>query len=344
LAQAQRDVHIINPFAKTLAALGSQGLAKAHAGERIGSPALVSGPMNIKKENLELQGKLWAVSASLRSRPEIRELSHPLNASADKEESQPSARTTSFLDTLRFSFFNRVHEVRFEAMKDKRPIGAKVDSLNRDIDSRERMLQHAKEESRTILHAISDMEQGLANARTQLESMQQELVEQRLNAHSGGIEDDDTATTCCPNLSLQLRLFWCAICFGCGQLLYLTCWSESSIHRMEAGHPGKFLFHFLAGNVVTLASTLFFSSAHTQWCKPEYKRRRCTLLTLTSAMVLIVAFISSSPSWRSEHEEGFLVLLVILVLDWFTLWWYVFSFIPDGCDFVKTVLRFLCTL
>mmetsp|Transcript_53463 Transcript_53463/g.98893 ORF Transcript_53463/g.98893 Transcript_53463/m.98893 type:complete len:261 (+) Transcript_53463:108-890(+) len=151
-------------------------------------------------------------------------------------------------------------------------------------------------------------------------------------------EDDDVATTCCPNLSLTHRLIGCVSCFALGQLLQL--FSLGSFASIIMGRPGTFAVNFTLGNFFMLAASFFFSNPRAQCRKLKYKNRGRIFFTYVASMVLTLLVVGSSQAGRWSVLWGLLILAMV-ALQWCSLVWYVLSFIPYGQTVAKKVLRSL---
>eukprot|EP00927_Polykrikos_kofoidii_P009537 TRINITY_DN1397_c0_g1_i2.p1 TRINITY_DN1397_c0_g1~~TRINITY_DN1397_c0_g1_i2.p1 ORF type:complete len:272 (-),score=44.85 TRINITY_DN1397_c0_g1_i2:96-911(-) len=136
-------------------------------------------------------------------------------------------------------------------------------------------------------------------------------------------EDDDIASTCCPNLGFKQRVFGCVCCVVLGQVLQFL--SFGSMMGILVGHPGRFATFFSIGNILMVVASFFFSGPKQQCKKLRTKDRAPTFFTfiLTMALTLFVVF---------GHPFFFraIVILLLVIVQWVAQIWYILSYVPYG--------------
>jgi len=153
-------------------------------------------------------------------------------------------------------------------------------------------------------------------------------------------QDEDFASTCCPSLSIQQRIFGCACCFAAGQLLQFFAFGASA--GVLVGHPGRFARCYSMGNMMMIAGSFFLSGPKRQCNKIKEKNRAPTFCAFITAMVLTLTVVYSTPFLGRA-----LLILVLVVIQWCAQVWYILSYVPYGHTVgrrvLKTVFGFCCT-
>lgn len=147
-------------------------------------------------------------------------------------------------------------------------------------------------------------------------------------------ENEDFASTCCPNLGFKQRLFGCACCFLVGQIMQF--FSFSAMTGVLIGHPGRFARLYSVGNIMMVAASFFLSGPKSQWRKIWSKDRAPTFLVFCSTMMLTLLEV-----YRSPHLGRALLILLLVVVQWMAQVWYVLSYVPYGHTIGKKFLRSL---
>lgn len=145
-------------------------------------------------------------------------------------------------------------------------------------------------------------------------------------------EDEDFASTCCPNLGLKQRLFACACCFLAGQFLQFLALGASA--GILVGHPGRFARCYTIGNIMMISGSFFLSGPKRQCKQLKVKDRATSFAVFISTMVLTLWVVYSTPFWGRA-----LSILVLVILEWCAQVWYILSYIPYGHTMGKKVLR-----
>ena len=145
-----------------------------------------------------------------------------------------------------------------------------------------------------------------------------------------------TKDSMCPTLTVKQRIYGFVTCFCLGMLF-----SFLSIGGIFAAFlsPIKFAILYSLGNITSLGSTLFLFGPASQ-CKRMFKRGRiiATCLYLISlAATLVFAFFvdSKNPLHR-------LIILLLIVIQFCTLFWYTLSYIPFGRKIFKKICFACC--
>lgn len=145
-------------------------------------------------------------------------------------------------------------------------------------------------------------------------------------------QEEDFATTCCPNLGLKQRIFGCACCFLAGQLLQLiAAWSFAGV---LVGHPGKFARCYSLGNMMMLTGSFFLSGPKRQCKKIREKNRLPTFCVFILSQVLTLHVVYKDPFWGRA-----LLIMLLVVAQWCAQVWYILSYIPYGHTVGRRVLK-----
>lgn len=153
-------------------------------------------------------------------------------------------------------------------------------------------------------------------------------------------QDEDFASTCCPSLSMQQRIFGCACCFAAGQLLQFFAFGAAA--GVLVGHPGRFARCYSMGNMMMIAGSFFLSGPKRQCNKIKEKNRLPTFCAFISAMVLTLIVVYAHPFIGRA-----LLILLLVVTQWCAQVWYILSYIPYGHTVgrrvVKSLLGYCCS-
>lgn len=144
-------------------------------------------------------------------------------------------------------------------------------------------------------------------------------------------QDDDAASTCCPNLGLKQRLCACACCFLAGQLLQFLAVGASA--GVLIGHPGRFARCYSMGNMFMISGSFFLSGPARQWRKIREKDRLPTFCAFIGTGVLTVATVHASFWGRA------LLIMLLVAVQWCAQVWYILSYIPYGHTFGRRIVK-----
>mmetsp|Transcript_117025 Transcript_117025/g.294420 ORF Transcript_117025/g.294420 Transcript_117025/m.294420 type:complete len:263 (-) Transcript_117025:50-838(-) len=149
-----------------------------------------------------------------------------------------------------------------------------------------------------------------------------------------GIENSqDFASTMCPSMTIKQRLIGFVICLGVGVFLDLC--SFGRIAQAMRGRPERFAVMYTIGNITALAGTFFLAGPSRQ-CKRMMKQKRWVAsVVFVSSMVLTMLVVQLHPSF---HGRVLLILLLVLA-QWCSLFWYGLTFIPGGPQLAWRVVR-----
>ena len=139
----------------------------------------------------------------------------------------------------------------------------------------------------------------------------------------------------CPSLTYQERVIGFLTCLILGFLLSLG--STFRLARLMGGHPGPFAIAFTIGNILSLASSMFFVGPCKQVQTMCHKKRRISALLYLIFMTttLILCFSTSI-----RHRMPLIVLSVIC--QFLALIWYTLSFVPYGRHIVLGCCKRMC--
>ena len=148
-----------------------------------------------------------------------------------------------------------------------------------------------------------------------------------------------TKDSMCPTLTVKQRIYGFVTCFCLGILFSLL--SMGGIFAAFLS-PTKFAILYSLGNITSMGSTLFLFGPASQ-CKRMFKRGRIIatslyLLALISTLVFCLFIFDSKnrPPWQR------LVVLLLILLQFCTLFWYTLSYIPFGRALFKKICFACC--
>ncbi|GAB9472575.1 Vesicle transport protein [Globisporangium polare] len=145
----------------------------------------------------------------------------------------------------------------------------------------------------------------------------------------------DEANTICPSLTYQERVIGCVTCFTLGFLLSLG--STFRLAKLVHGNPGPFAMAYTMGNLLSLASSMFFVGPCKQLQLMFHHKRRI------SAIVYIVFIGFTLALCFSPHVPHRVGLVLICVITQFTaLVWYTLSYVPYGRKIALSCCKRMC--
>jgi len=136
-------------------------------------------------------------------------------------------------------------------------------------------------------------------------------------------QEEDFASTCCPSLGIQQRIFGCACCFAAGQLLQFFAFSASA--GVLLGHPGRFARCYSMGNMMMITGSFFLSGPKRQCSKIREKDRTPAFGAFILSMVLTLTVVHMNPFLGRA-----LLILLLVVIEWCAKVWYILSYVPYG--------------
>lgn len=145
----------------------------------------------------------------------------------------------------------------------------------------------------------------------------------------------DELSTICPSLTYQERVIGCVTCFTLGFLLSLG--STFRLAKLVSGHPGPFAMAYTIGNLLSLASSMFFVGPCKQMQTMFHTKRR------VSAIVYIVFIGLTLALCFSPHVPHRVALVLMCVITQFlALVWYTLSYVPYGRKIVLGCCKRTC--
>ncbi|CAJ1460089.1 unnamed protein product, partial [Effrenium voratum] len=149
-------------------------------------------------------------------------------------------------------------------------------------------------------------------------------------------EEDDFFAACCPRITWRQRILGWLACFCLGLLLQAS--SFGSLTRALFGHPGRFALMYTLGNVVALVGTFFLAGPRKQIRKMSDKNRAQASAIFICAMVITLVAVEA-PRFHGRA----LLILVLVIMQWFSLVWYTLSYIPYGQKMAWRLLAKCCS-
>merc|ERR1711988_554135 len=138
-----------------------------------------------------------------------------------------------------------------------------------------------------------------------------------------------------PSLSFQERLIGFACCCGFGVLISLGSFFRFS--RLLAGHPTAFALCFSLGCFLSLMSTMFLTGPFKQ-IKNMAKPKRAIASIIYVLSIAATITLCCVDDFRARK----LCILLALIMEFFAMVWYVFTYIPFGQRMLKGCLNQVC--
>eukprot|EP00927_Polykrikos_kofoidii_P009538 TRINITY_DN1397_c0_g2_i1.p1 TRINITY_DN1397_c0_g2~~TRINITY_DN1397_c0_g2_i1.p1 ORF type:complete len:272 (-),score=38.54 TRINITY_DN1397_c0_g2_i1:135-950(-) len=145
-------------------------------------------------------------------------------------------------------------------------------------------------------------------------------------------EDDDIASTCCPNLGFRQRVLGCVCCMVLGQVFQFL--SFGSMMGVLVGHPGRFATFFSFGNILMVTASFFFSGPKQQCKKLRTNNRAPTFFAFLLTMVLTLVVVFGHPFFGRA-----IVILLLVIVQWVAQIWYILSYVPYGQKMGRAVAK-----
>ncbi|KAF1319712.1 Vesicle transport protein, partial [Globisporangium splendens] len=145
----------------------------------------------------------------------------------------------------------------------------------------------------------------------------------------------DELNTICPSLTYQERVIGCVTCFTLGFLLSLG--STFRLAKLAHGNPAPFATAYTIGNLLSLASSMFFVGP----CKQvqtmfHHKRRGSAIIYIL--FIFFTLTLCFSP--HIPHRVG--LVLICVVFQFMALVWYTLSYVPYGRKIALSCCKRMC--
>ena len=154
------------------------------------------------------------------------------------------------------------------------------------------------------------------------ESVDLKALLPRLNA-----QDEEPDEGFLRSLTWRERLMGCASCMILGYLL-----SFGSFFRMKdliLGNPLPFVLNATIGNIIALGGSCFLSGPQAQLEKMFSESRRVASIAYLSSLILTLVV-----AYAPIHPKG-LLLLILLIIQYLSVFWYCLSYVPFARDAIK---------
>jgi hypothetical protein len=143
-----------------------------------------------------------------------------------------------------------------------------------------------------------------------------------------GAKEEEEDESLIPALGWRERLIGCATCMILGYLL-----SFGAFFRLKdllTGNPLPFVLNATIGNVIALGGSCFLTGPKAQAERMFTDSRRIASIAYLASLVLtlVVAF-APIPGPKG------LLLLILLIVQYLSVFWYCLSYIPFARDAVK---------
>jgi hypothetical protein len=148
----------------------------------------------------------------------------------------------------------------------------------------------------------------------------------------GGSADENTSIF--PQLSWHQRLFGFGACWFLGCVLNLC--SFGSMFQLLTGRPVKFAITYTIGNLLTLFSTFFIVGPNKQIQKMGQEHRQTASICYIGSLVITLVLCCVGP-----FPLRGVVLLICIIAQYISLWWYTLSYIPFGRRTARTMASFV---
>ena len=131
-----------------------------------------------------------------------------------------------------------------------------------------------------------------------------------------------------PKLTWSQRMIGWIICYILGT--FLTLFSFKGWSDLKIGKPATFATLFTLGNIITLASSFFWSGPKEQFKKMTDKTRLSTTIVYLTSMLITIYLCIWQATW-------FWLILLFIIIQWLALLWYSLSFIPYARSLILRV-------
>lgn len=170
----------------------------------------------------------------------------------------------------------------------------------------------------------------------QIRQQRQKLLDpesQKRETSSGSFREE--LSSLCPSLTYQERVIGCVTCFTLGFLLSLG--ATFRLAKLAGGHPGPFAMAFTIGNLLSLASSMFFVGPCKQAQTMFHSKRRVSALVY---LVFIGFTLALCFSPRVPHRVA--LVLVCVTTQFLALVWYTLSYVPYGRSIARSCCKRMC--
>ena len=146
-----------------------------------------------------------------------------------------------------------------------------------------------------------------------------------------------TKDTMCPSLTVKQRIYGFITCFCLGLLF-----SFLSIGGIFAAFldTTRFAILYSLGHITSVGSTLFLIGPERQ-CKRMFKKTRY-IATILFILSLIATLIFAIIIYDKEVWWHRLALLLLIILQFCSVFWYTLSWIPFGRTIFKKICCAIC--
>ncbi|TYZ65598.1 hypothetical protein PybrP1_005830 [[Pythium] brassicae (nom. inval.)] len=169
----------------------------------------------------------------------------------------------------------------------------------------------------------------------QLRQQRQKLLDPESQKREAGGSFREELGTVCPSLTYQERVIGCVTCFTLGFLISLG--STFRLAKLVNGHPGPFAMAYTIGNLLSLASSMFFVGPCKQLQTMFHRKRRGSALVYIVFIGLTLALCFSP---RVPHRVA--LVLVCVLTQFLALVWYTLSYVPYGRRIALSCCKRMC--
>ena len=144
----------------------------------------------------------------------------------------------------------------------------------------------------------------------------------------------------CPKLSFQQRIIGFITCFIIGYLITFA--SFGRFMELVEGNPYPFILFYTVGNVCALLASTFLCGPKRQFKSMFHETRKVTAIVYLST-ILVTIVLCFIPIVINSSVR-LLVLMLLLLAQFFAYLWYSLSYIPFGRKTVKAWLKKVCAV
>ena len=150
----------------------------------------------------------------------------------------------------------------------------------------------------------------------------------------------DELSELCPKLTFQQRIIGFVVCFIFGYLITFA--SFGRFMELVEGNPYPFILFYTVGNICALLASTFLCGPKRQFKSMFHETRKWTAIVYLSTILatIILCFIPI----LINSSVRLLMLLLLLLTQFFSYLWYSLSYIPFGRKTVKVWIKKICAV
>ena len=146
-----------------------------------------------------------------------------------------------------------------------------------------------------------------------------------------------TKDSMCPTLTVKQRIYGFVICFSLGCIIS---WLSVAGVLGAFKNPKKYALLFSFANLLSLGATFFLVGPQSQWKKMMKKTRMLISIVLLASLIATIIF--GGFLYDKDKKWHKLLIIVLMIIQEVSLFWYSLSFIPFGRTIFKKIFCKVC--